>query len=174
MALVLVGALAFAEPAGAAAVPAAYPPPVVGLQVSTTVPALGETIGVTGEGWAPGTTETISIESTPIVLATAVANSEGDFKASATIPVTETLGTHEIVATGPSEANPAVPLTLTAVITVVASTTAQPTAAAQPTSAPLPFTGWDTRAPLLASFGLILLGTGAVLVTRNRRHRRHA
>ena len=148
---------------------AAYPPPVVGLQLSTSVATPGSTIGVTGEGWAPGTTETISIMSSPVVLGTAVANGQGDFTTSDTIPLNASLGSHEIVATGPSEANPAQPLTLSANLTVVASTAAQPAAAATQ-----PFTGWDTRAPLLASLALVVAGSAAVLIARNRRHRRHA
>jgi hypothetical protein len=170
-AVLLVGAIGLAmgaAPAWASTLPNQYPPPVVGLQLSTSVATPGQTIGVTGEGWAAGTIETISIESTPVVLGTAVANSAGDFHTTVTIPLNETLGTHEIVATGPSEANPAVPLTLSAQITIVANT------AAAPASAPLPFTGWDTRGPLLGSLALIVVGSGAVLLTRNRRHRRHA
>jgi hypothetical protein len=170
-AVLLVGAAGLAlgpTPAWAGAIPDQYPPPVVGLQLSTSVATPGETIGVTGEGWAPGTTETISIMSSPVVLGTAVANSAGDFHTTDTIPLDETLGSHEIVATGPSEANPAVPLTLSAQITIAASTTAAPT------SASLSFTGWDTRGPLIGSLALIVVGSGAVLLSRNRRHRRHA
>jgi hypothetical protein len=171
-AALFLGAMAFVlggSPAWATAVHAAYPPPVVGLQLSTSVTTPGSTIGVTGEGWAGGTTETISIMSSPVVLSTTTANSQGDFSTSITIPLNTTLGAHEIVATGPSEANPAQPLTLSAALTIVASTAAQPTAAAAQ-----PFTGWDTRAPLLASLALVVLGTAAVLVARNRRQRRHA
>jgi hypothetical protein len=170
-AALLVGAIAFVlggSPASAAAIHTAYPPPVVGLQLSTSVATPGSTIGVTGEGWASGTTETISIMSSPVVLGTTTANSQGDFSTSVTIPLNTALGAHEIVATGPSEANPAEPLTLSANLTIVASTAAQPTAAAAQ-----PFTGWDTRAPLLASLALVVLGSAAVLIARNRRQRRH-
>jgi hypothetical protein len=152
-------AVAWAAPAGAA-----YPPPPVALQLSTSVATPGQTIGVTGEGCAAGSTVTLTFMSTPVPLGTTVANSQGQFSTTVTIPVNATLGAHEIVATCGS-------LSLTAALTVVAST-AVPAAAAP--HAPLPFTGWDTRGPLLAGLVLLILGTAAVLVSRSRRHRGHA
>jgi LPXTG-motif cell wall-anchored protein len=166
-------AVALAAPAGAAGLSSAYPPPVVGLQLSTSVVVPGQTIGVTGEGWAAGSTVTLTFFSDPVTLGTTVPNASGDFSSSVTIPANAALGTHTVQATGASLANPAVPLTLTASLTVVASTAA-PAAAAPAPSHPLPLTGWDTRGPLLGGLALLIIGTGAVLLSRNRRHRSHA
>jgi LPXTG-motif cell wall-anchored protein len=116
---------------------------------------------------------TLTIFSDPVVLGTTGTNAAGNFSTGVVIPTTAALGPHTIVATGPSLANPAVPLTLSASITVVAATAA-PAAAAPASHAALPITGWDTRGPLLGGLALLLLGTAVVLVTRSRRHRSHA
>jgi hypothetical protein len=42
------------------------------------------------------------------------------------------------------------------------------------TEGPLSFTRWDSRTPLVASLAFIVLGSGAVLVTRSHRRRRHS
>jgi hypothetical protein len=165
---IVAGVVAFSAPARAA-----YPPPPVGLQLSTSIAVRGQTVGVTGEGWAAGSTVTLTFESTPVPSGTAVPNAQGNFSTTIIVPLDATLGPHEVVATGPSLADPAVPLTLSASLTVVASATA-PAAAAPASHAPLPFTGWDSRGPLLGGLALLILGTAVVLVTRSRRHRSHA
>jgi hypothetical protein len=145
----------------------------VGLELSTNVVVAGQTIGVTGQGWAAGSTVTLTFMSSGVTLGTVVANAQGNFSTTVTIPANATLGPHTIQATGPSLANPAVPLTLTASLTVVASTAAPVAAAPAPSHAPLPFTGWDPRGPLLGGLALLIIGTAAVLLSRSRR-RSHA
>jgi hypothetical protein len=138
----------------------------VGLQLSASDVCLPAPITVTGQGFAPGQTVTLTLMSTPVVLGTAVPNSAGDFSQVVTIPAGTPLGSHQIVATGPSLANPAEPLTLSAQITLACPTVVS--AAPQP----LPFTGLATRAWLAASLAFILAGAALVLMAHKRRQRR--
>ena len=133
-----IGATISTEPAWAAGAPEAYPPPALGLQLSTVK---------------------IYLNSTSAPLATTVANGEGAFSAPITIPLATTSGQHTVTAICRS-------VTLMAVLTIVA-------APSQPEAyRPLPRTGLDTRAPLLAALTLIVLGSAIVLVARTRRLRR--
>lgn len=164
---VLFGAIwlaAGAAPSPAAAVPDVYPPPPVGLQLSTALTSPGSTIQVTGEGCAAGSTVTVTLRNSESVeLGTTTANGQGSFSISVTIPLNTTPGEHEVVAT-------CGPLSMSSQLIIASSAAALPTSA----HGPLPLTGWDTRAPLLAGLALIMFGSSAVLAARKRRHRRHA
>ncbi len=154
-----IGATISTEPAWAAGAPEAYPPPALGLQLSTSIAPPGSMLQVTGEGCPAGSTVKIYLNSTSAPLATTVANGEGAFSAPITIPLATTSGQHTVTAICRS-------VTLMAVLTIVA-------APSQPEAyRPLPRTGLDTRAPLLAALTLIVLGSAIVLVARTRRLRR--
>jgi hypothetical protein len=165
LALVLLGGAA--RPAGAVGVPAAYPPPAVGLQLSTSEVCPGSQMTVTGQGFAPGQVVTLTLMSTPVVLGTAGPNRAGDFSQVVTIPAGASLGSHQMVATGRSAANPGQPLTLSAQLTL-----ACPTAVTTAPTHVLPVTGFATRAWLAASLAFILVGTALVLRAHKRRHHR--
>lgn len=161
--LLMVGA----DPARASSLPEAYPPSAVGLQLSTNVICPGSSFTVTGQGFAPTSHVTITLMSTPVLLATATTNSSGSFSQLVTIPVGTPLGPHEIVASGPSFANPAQTLTLSAAINFQCP--AAPAAIAPKPG--LAFTGSDTRIWLAASLAFVLVGSALVLGARKRRHR---
>jgi hypothetical protein len=121
---------------------------------------------VTGQGFAPGQDVTLTLMSDPVVLGTAVPNSAGDFSQVVTIPAGTPLGSHQLVATGRSLANPTQPLTLSALITVVC-----PAAPVAPSHV-LPFTGLASRTWLAASLAFILAGAALVLRAHKRRQHR--
>lgn len=69
------------------------------VQVSTSNPAPGDSMTVTGSGYAGGSQVRITIESDPVHLATVTADSSGLFSTVVSIP-TGFSGRHDIVATG--------------------------------------------------------------------------
>jgi hypothetical protein len=158
-----------AVPAAALAVPAAYPPAAVGLQVSASEVCPGSQITVTGEGFAPGQGVTVTAMSSRVVIGTAVPNRAGEFSQVVTIPSRVPLGSHQIAATGLSAANPGQPLALSAQLTL-----ACPTAITAPSTRVLPVTGFAARAWLAASLAFILIGAALVLRAHKRRHHRAA
>jgi hypothetical protein len=163
----LLGAVGTAVPAGATEVPGAYPPPAVGLQLSTSQDCPPAQITVTGQGFASGQDVTLTLMSAPVPLGTAAANRAGDFSHLVTVPSGAPLGSHQVVATGRSFADPAQPLSLSAQLTLACAATV--------TVAPshvLPFTGFATRAWLVASLAFILAGAALVLRAHKRRQHR--
>jgi hypothetical protein len=94
-----------------------------------------------------------------------------------TIPLDTAFGRHDVLSACPSGISPGQTLSMSARLTVVPSQAAKGGALANLTSSNDPvrsFARWGTRAPLLASLAAILLGSTAILVARNRRHRRRA
>jgi hypothetical protein len=77
-----------------------YPPSSETLSVSTSVAVPGEPITVSGSGYAPGTTVTITFESTPRVIGVLQADASGRFTAQVVVPADATPGMHTIRATG--------------------------------------------------------------------------
>lgn len=152
--------------------PAAYPPPAVGFQLSTSVTTPGATITGTGEGFLANSTVTITMNPGGIVLATVAANSGGNFSTPITIPASTAPGSYTIAASGTSATGQ--PLTASARLTVAAPQAAPlpATPAAPHAASNLPLTGADLRLGLTASLGLILLGSTGVLLSRKRRHAR--
>jgi hypothetical protein len=69
------------------------------LSVSTTNPAVGGTLTVSGSGYAAGETVNLTLESASVSLGSAVANASGDFTTSVTLP-SGFSGQHTIVGTG--------------------------------------------------------------------------
>ena len=68
--------------------------------VSTTTPTAGGTMTISGDGFAPGASLTITLHSDPVVLATATADANGAYSVTVTIPAATTPGTHQIVVSG--------------------------------------------------------------------------
>ncbi len=174
-ALFAAGLLVFAAVPAGASPPVQYPIIPTGIQISSGVVNPGNSFTVTGEGFAPGGTVRVTLNP---VLATAVAESAGNFSTVVTIPVGTPLGPHLIVASGPSLENPAQSLTVSAPI-LLASAAVPPVvpvaavaAPADAPSAPLAFTGFAARSWLVASLAFVLVSTALVLGARKRRQRR--
>lgn len=70
------------------------------LDVSTSEPAPGGSVTISGSGFAPGSEVTITIESTPQTLTTVFADADGSFSATVQIPTDLSLGPHTLQATG--------------------------------------------------------------------------
>lgn len=93
--LVALLALAAAPPALAQ-----YPPAAEALAVNDTAPAPGDEILVTGGGFMPGSTVTLTFESTPVFLATALVDDDGRFAVWVRIPPGAGAGWHTVRARG--------------------------------------------------------------------------
>lgn len=175
--------LAFSLPAAAAAPCSlqSYPPAQVGVQLSTDTAVPGQTITVTGSGFAPNSTVVIELGSPAIVLGQVTTNGQCEFRADVLIPANTRSGTYRIVVTGRCASGLTCSLTLSALITItspegttvtsnpgggLAGTVAPPSAS---TRGPLAFTGAESLATVLASLALIVVGTAAVLAARRRR-----
>lgn len=77
-----------------------YPPSSETLAVSTSVAVPGEPVTISGSGYEPGTTVTVTFESTPRVVGVLQADASGRFTTQVVIPVDATPGMHTIKATG--------------------------------------------------------------------------
>ena len=165
LALVLVGLMA--APAAAQQ----YPPETNIITVSVTCPTPGEALTVSAQTFAPGAEVTVSLEPTPTVLGTAMANGDGVATLDVTIPADATPGAHTITAVGLSAAGTeaGATLDLNAAITVCGPEGAAPVEAA----GPLPRTGDDTSIPL-AKIGLALAALGGILTAFAAKRRKRA
>jgi len=142
----------------------AYPPTICPtLSVSTTKPAVGETIGVTGENFDPDKAVTLILHSKTYVLKTVKTNSSGSFSADVKLPSGLT-GNHTLSAKGAQSACPADP------IQIVISGAPATSRATAPNGGPA-FTGVDILGLLLAAAALI--GVGLLLNRRRGANTRH-
>lgn len=147
-----------------------------GIEVNKDVLAPGDSLLVTGAGFAPGSSVDITIESTPVLLGTVTADPSGAVASTVQIPATIAAGVHTIKLTGQTVGGAV--LVQSHQITVAGVISNTPTTAAPqvnpnsfvtagvPIAAELPATGgvpWQTVA-----FGLVLIGLGLVLVGRER------
>lgn len=73
---------------------------LVGGKLSATVVSPGDSIDVTGAGYAPGESVRIELHSEPVLLKTVVADDDGQFAATATIPIGTVQKAHEVVFLG--------------------------------------------------------------------------
>ena len=67
---------------------------------SSSTVAPGKTVTVSGSGYAPGSSVTVVIYSTPQVLTTVVADASGNFTVEVTVPAGLAAGSHTLVASG--------------------------------------------------------------------------
>ncbi len=150
---------------GCGAAPAlaqSYPPAPSPLTISSSVAAPGETLTVSGQEADSGTTVTITLASTPRVVATTKADSSGKFRTSFQVPTDEPQGQHTVAAT--SNGN------------VLGSVTIRVIAAQQAHQGTppgdrngLPFSGANALPEVAAGAGLILAGIVLLLAIRRRR-----
>lgn len=153
--LVLVGPASPAQASGFQAYPPTICPTV---SVSTTKPAVGETITVTGQNFDPNKSVTVLMHSKTYVLATVKTDAEGAFSANVKMPAGLT-GSHLITVKGAQSGCPADPVRILIGGTPISSP------AKGPNGGPPAFTGVDVLGLLLAAAALIGLG---VLLNRRR------
>jgi hypothetical protein len=134
-----------------------YPPGRCQLALSQSSAARGDTFRATGDGFIPGETVTLSIAG--INVTTVVADANGTFATDLTVPRNAPLGRTQVLATGAGQQ-------LAAAFEVVPSPAGN---AAPRASGALVRTGEDIAR--LASLGLALLLTGAIIVMVVRRRR---
>lgn len=139
--------------------------------------ATGAPVVFTGSNMLPGSTATITMHSTPVVLASGTVLADGTIVLTARIPAGAEAGAHRFVFDGLSESGAAV--TRTAWFTILANGTigavslTGPVAYAEPAAVrALPATGADAAAPLVA--GGIVAGVGALLLLLGGAVRRRA
>ncbi|GAA2569471.1 hypothetical protein GCM10010435_49360 [Winogradskya consettensis] len=150
--------------------------------ISTAVP--GEQIILVGDGFAPYSTITIALYSTPTLLATATTDAAGAFRKAVTIPAGLDPGRHTLLATGVDPDGNTFSRSLS--VTVKAATSSpSPTTSTSPAATPSP-TPTTTPPPdstmprtgeniaLIAGVGLLMIitGLGLALVRRDGPRRR--
>jgi LPXTG-motif cell wall-anchored protein len=118
----------------------------------------GKTMVVTGSGYAPGSTVTVLIYSSPQVLTTTVADASGNFTVTVTVPAGLPAGQHTLVASGVDTNGDQRFMTLP--VTVAA------TGVATVAGPALPYTGADVLLPGLAGLGAVTVGAGLIVVRR--------
>lgn len=121
--------------------------------ISSSSSLPGGTITVYVNGFGPGTTVTITLESDPVVLATVAAGSDGVVNTTVTIPADTPLGSHTIVVRGVDRDGNAKVVSFPITIGT--------------TSGGLPTTGANTGLGLAVA--AIAVGIGATLLTSTRR-----
>lgn len=131
------------------------------LGASTTNPGPGQTVTLTGSGFAPNSTVTIQIFSTPQTLATTTADATGRFSVQVTIP-SGFSGAHTLEATG--VAPDGATMVLSTPVTIGNSSSSG-------SSGVMAFTGMDVMIPSVVALALII--TGALLLA-SRRRAKHA
>jgi titin len=119
---------------------------------SSTV-AAGKTLTLSGSGYAPNSTVTLAIYSTPQVLTTVVTDASGNFTATVTVPAGLEAGTHTLVASGVDSSGNVRYVNLE--VTVSAGGTAK-----------LAYTGADVLVPALGGLAAVALGAGLIVVRR--------
>ncbi len=135
-----------------------YPVQESALQVGTSQVRPGESVTVSGDGFAANSTVTVTFDAT--VLGTTQTRQSGAFSMTVTIPITASPGSHTLAATGVA-ANGAT-RRLASTVNVLGAGVAR--------QGSLPRTGNGFAAPLAASAAL-LIGAGSVVVVAARRRR---
>ncbi|MFK4851993.1 GH92 family glycosyl hydrolase [Microbacterium sp. ZW T6_19] len=114
----------------------------------------GAPFEITGRGFAPGEKVSIVLHSDPIHLTDAIADENGAFRITATIPANAPTGAHRLVATGADSG-------LTAESALEVTTASSAGGGLAGTGGAVPYT--------LIGLVLVLLGAGGVLLVRRRR-----
>jgi hypothetical protein len=126
--------------------------------LSTSTVAPGGSVTVYANGFQPGSTATITLESDPVLLATTTAGSDGVVNETVTIPADTPAGQHEIVVSGVGRDGE--PKQVRFPITITGT-------AAAGSGGSLVATGTDIGLALI--IGTIAAGIGVVLLSTARR-----
>ena len=129
---------------------------------STASVDAGKKITVSGSGYAPFSTVTVLIYSTPQVLTTVVTDATGSFSLEVTVPAGLAAGQHNLVAAGvdPTGAMRYMTLPVTVTATVTGGTVA--------TGPQLAFSGADVVVPTIGGVLAVLVGAALLFVGRRR------
>jgi Flp pilus assembly pilin Flp len=101
--------------------PAPSSPPVLTAVVTPDIQSVGQDVTVTGSGYTPDSTVTITLHSTPVVLGTTTSDTAGNVSAVVTIPLdTDTAITHTITLSTTTQQGISNDLTVTAPTTLTA------------------------------------------------------
>jgi hypothetical protein len=133
------------------------------LKVSSLNPQPGAAVTVAGDGFAPDSEVRVTIESTPVLLATTTADGSGAFSISVTIPAAFS-GSHRLVATG-TDADGSVRLLATSIIVGVPATDTL-------LQSDAPIVGSDPFVLALAGIGIVVMTTLMLFVGGRRGSRR--
>lgn len=166
--LMLVALLAIAATGLAVSTSANAQPYVQETFTSPPTAAGGQPITITGSGWVPGETITLTLHSDPMVLGTTTADASGDWSVTVTIPTSATCGEHTITATG-SATNRAAdqPKSESHGITITPPCV-QPSVSTTPPSS-VSVTG--VAAMGIGALGVVLLVGGGVMLLLGRRRK---
>lgn len=133
-----------------------YPPASVAVDLSAL--CTNRAIVVTGSGFPEGTTVTVVLESTVVVLGTPLTDANGRFSLTAEV-APDLAGTHTVRATsGPVEA-----------VTTLVALCPPPSQAGAPPAGALPRTGSDALPLSRIGIALVAIGGFALALTRRRR-----
>lgn len=138
--------------------PTTKAPSVPPLVVKSSSVDQGAVVQVSGSGFVPGTTITITLHSVSVVVGTAIADAEGRFSTTVLVPADVPPGPHHLEATGAAQSGGQA--TLTAQVSVM-----------------LPggkHGGWLLPAIMVALTVLLAAGAGVVLTASTRWHSRPA
>jgi hypothetical protein len=158
----LVARVDFVGPLGSDGAPSEPTAPVVAIPGAggSTVTSDGNTITVSGSGFAPDSDVTVVLHSDPVVLGIAHTDAAGNFTATFTIPAGTPAGDHHLVFTGVDAfGNP---------ITVEQAITLGVVAGPRTAAAMLPVTGDDALPLALAGSGLLFAGALALWASRRQ------
>jgi titin len=108
---------------------------------------------ISGSGYAPNSTVTLAIYSTPQVLTTVVTDASGNFTATVTVPAGLAAGNHTLVASGVDSSGNVRYVNLA--VTVSGSG-----------AATLAYTGADVALPAIGGLAAVALGAGLIVVRR--------
>ncbi|MEI4274167.1 Ig-like domain-containing protein [Klenkia sp. LSe6-5] len=114
----------------------------------------GQKVTLQGTGYAPNSTVTLVVYSSPVTLGTVVADKDGNFSVEVTVPANLANGTHHLVATGVDRDGNVRNLVVTVTVSGGVATLAT--------------TGFDA-APVAVGGGLVLLTGAGLLVGARRR-----
>ncbi|MCW2705827.1 MAG: exported protein of unknown function [Blastococcus sp.] len=117
--------------------------------------AAGKTMTISGSGYAPNSTVTLAIYSTPQVLTTVVTDASGNFTATVTVPAGLAAGSHTLVASGVDNSGNVRYVNLA--VTVSAAGTAT-----------LAYTGADVVLPAIGGLVAVVVGGGLIVASRRR------
>jgi LPXTG-motif cell wall-anchored protein len=126
----------------------------------------GAKLSVTADGFTSGETVTITVQSTPVVLATVTADGSGVITTTVTLPASLAAGDHTLTVTGATST-----ATASLAFVVVAAGSGGGTGSEPGTgtgSGSLPDTGANIAGPLAIAFGLLVAGAVLVLGSRRR------
>ena len=137
----------------------------------------GKTVAVTGTGFAPSTTVTLTLHSEPVEVAAATTDASGAFTATVMVPTNTEAGAHTLVAsTATPLAEASAALTVTAPPAPAPSDDPGAAPSAQPSAAPSPAQGGKgglartgSNGLLAGAFALVAAGAGTAFIRRSRR-----